>query len=397
VVGTFVRNALAIIEDIRSRGKLPILVGGTHYYTQSLLFRDRLATGRNDLEAPNLVPDTAERWPILNEPTEVLLAELQRVDPVMAERWHPNDRRKIQRSLEIWLQTGKRASEIYAEQRQERDSQSSPPPDGETVSRSSDMRFPALLFWVHADRDALHDRLNKRVDKMLDNGLLDEVQTLSAFARSEADTGNIINETQGAWISIGYKEFLPYAQALADGSSSMQNLEKLKLEAIKRTKISTRQYSKSQIQWIRIKLANALRQANAADSLYLLDSSDVSQFDEHAVKPALSLTAKFLDQNEMPPPASLSPLAAEMLPPKQNYDLSAEPERWTKHHCDVCNVTCVVEQQWQKHIKSKAHRKLVSKQRLEMQTSQNSSERPEIRRSPAATGPQDTLSNLPRT
>jgi tRNA dimethylallyltransferase len=391
VVGAFVRNALATIEDIRSRGKLPILVGGTHYYTQSLLFRDRLADRSDGFDGPDFVPDTTEKWPILKEPTEVLLAELQRVDPVMADRWHPNDRRKIQRSLEIWLQTGKQASEIYAEQRQERDRRSSPPPDGQTESQKSDMRFPTLLFWVHADREALHDRLDRRVDTMLDNGLLAEVQTLSAFARSEAEAGNIINEKQGAWVSIGYKEFLPYAQALADGSDSTENLEKLKQEAIEKTKISTRQYSKSQIRWIRIKLANALRDANAADSLYLLDSSMVPQFDQHVVEPALTLTAKFLDGSEMPPPASLSPVAAEMLAPKQDYDLSAEPQRWTKHLCEVCDVTCVVEEQWQKHIKSKAHRKLVSKRQLEVQTGHGSSGRPEVQRLRATTGPQDQL------
>jgi tRNA dimethylallyltransferase len=368
VVGTFVRRALAIIEDIRSRGKLPILVGGTHYYTQSLLFRDRLADQSDNTSPSTFVPNTLEKWPILKEPTEVLLTELKRVDPIMADRWHPNDRRKIQRSLEIWLQTGKRASDIYAEQRSERDSGSQEP----------DMRFPALLFWVHAEKDALHERLDRRVDTMLDSGLLSEVQTLSAFVTSEADAGNIVNEKQGAWVSIGYKEFLPYVKALeATKLDSASDLEKLRLEAVEKTKISTRQYSKSQIRWIRIKLANALRDASADDRLFLLDSSNASQFNEHVVEPALSLTTKFLDGGAMPKPTSLSSLAATLLPPKQDYDLSAEPERWSKHHCDICNVTCVVEEQWQKHIKSKAHRKLASKQQREAQATLTPTDIPE--------------------
>lgn len=391
VVGTFVRNALAIIEDIRSRGKLPILVGGTHYYIQSLLLRDHLSVQDDGRDASNYVSVTTEKWPILNEPTDVLLAELRRVDPIMAERWHPNDRRKIENSLTIWLRTGKRASDVYAEQRQKRDSRSPPPPDGQAESQKPDMRFPALVFWAHTDREALHDRLNKRVDTMLDNGLLAEVQTMSAFAKSEADAGNIINEKQGAWLSIGYKEFVPYARALAEGSSPTEALGKLKLHAIEMTKSHTRQYSNSQVRWIRIKLANALRDAGAADSLYLLDSSDASQFDQNVVQPALSLTEKFLGRSEMPPPDTLSPLAAEMLSPKQDYDPSAEPQRWTKHHCDVCNVTCVLENQWQAHIKSKAHKKVVSKRRLEVQTGHESSERPETQRSRATTGSQDQL------
>ncbi|KAJ8607881.1 hypothetical protein MRB53_039977 [Persea americana] len=116
VVGTFVKQALSVIDEIRARGKLPVLVGGTHYYTQSLLFHDRLADGD---EVANVEPenDDQQEWPELERPTEELLEELKRVDPVMAERWHPNDRRKIQRSLQIYLKTGRKASDLYAEQR----------------------------------------------------------------------------------------------------------------------------------------------------------------------------------------------------------------------------------------------------------------------------------------
>ena len=124
VVGTFVKRALGVIEEIRSRGKLPILVGGTHYYTQSLLFRDRLAEAEEDgeggeskkdhHEAQGPIEDLEDKYPILKESTENLLERLQDVDPVMAERWHPNDRRNIQRSLEIYLQTGRKSSDIYA-------------------------------------------------------------------------------------------------------------------------------------------------------------------------------------------------------------------------------------------------------------------------------------------
>jgi tRNA dimethylallyltransferase len=96
-VGNFVSNALAKISEIRARGRLPILVGGTHYYTQSLLFHDALANKSQDEEPVQ----NAERLAVLEEPTEVLLAKLREVDPVMADRWHPNDRRKIQRSLEL--------------------------------------------------------------------------------------------------------------------------------------------------------------------------------------------------------------------------------------------------------------------------------------------------------
>lgn len=364
VVGTFVRHALAKITDIRSRGKLPILVGGTHYYIQSVLFRDRLADRAEDTSDREFLPDPASKWPILDQPTDVLLAELTKVDPAMAERWHPNDRRKIQRSLELWLQTGRRASDIYAEQREnraQRPTSAASADEDLALDAESSMRFPALILWVHAAHQALHQRLDARVDKMLANGLLDEVQLLRSHAEAQRSAGNVVEESKGIWVSIGYKEFNEYAQALEDGGRDEKALHKLRLEAIEKTKASTRQYSKAQIKWIRIKLANALTDAKAMDQLYLLDGTHLASFDADVIQPALGLTEQYLRQQDMPPPASLSPLAAELLTPRRDYDLSATPDRWVKQHCAACNVTCVIEEQWQKHIKSKTHRKLISK------------------------------------
>ena len=366
VVGTFVKKALGVIEEIRSRAKLPILVGGTHYYTQSLLFRDRLAEGSQHDQEKAFVDDTKEKWPMLKEPTEVLLEELRRVDPVMADRWHPNDRRKIQRSLEIYFQTCRKASNIYAEQREAKYQgidaanidRSSMPPDGLS------MRFPTLLFWVHSNTNALRHRLDGRVDKMLDHGLLEEVRTLSTFAQAQAEAGAAIDETRGIWVSIGYKEFKSYAKALEEGEVDEKGLEKLKAEALERTKIATRQYAKRQLSWIRIKLVNALAQADARENLYLLDSSDTSSFDNEVVDPALELTRNFFSSvSPMPEATSMSVIAADMLTPRRGYDLAATPDKWSRQHCELCGVTCVTEEQWAMHVKSKAHRKLVSKRK----------------------------------
>lgn len=367
VVGTFVKKALATIEEIRSRGKLPILVGGTHYYTQSLLFNDRLADEDGQGEKVQFVTDTKERWPILQQPTEVLLQELKKVDPTMADRWHPNDRRKIQRSLEVYLQTGKKASEIYAEQRERNngglhtDGEDAPVIDGPT------MRFPNLLFWVHADNDRLRERLDNRVDKMLEQGLLKEAQALNAFANGETANGRPVDETRGIWVSIGYKEFKAYTQALEMNNTNHEQLEKLKSEALERTRIATRQYAKRQLRWIRIKLVNGLSQANASQNLYLLDGSEISSFDQDVVAPAFELTQNFLSAAPMPDPTSVSDTAAEMLVPKRDYDLSATPEKWTRQHCERCGVTCVTEEQWALHVRSKAHRKLLSRSKRDQE------------------------------
>lgn len=361
VVGTFVKKALATIDEIRSRGKLPILVGGTHYYTQSLLFEDRLAEEDEGEQQSEFVPDTAEKWPVLQQPTHLILEELKKVDPIMAERWHPNDRRKIQRSLEIYLQTGKKASEIYAEQRLRKQEEADATPISTT-------RFPTLLFWVHADADALQARLDKRVDTMLQHGLLEEVETLNDFQANEAANGRSTDETRGIWVSIGYKEFKAYSKARQDPvDMAAAQLEKLHAEAVERIKIATRQYAKRQLRWIRIKLVNALADARVSNNLYLLDGSDVSSFNQAVVEPACDLTAQYLQGDPMPEPTSMSSTAETMLTPKREYDLAATPEKWTKRQCEVCGVTCVTEEQWGLHVKSKAHRKLMSKRKAEQE------------------------------
>ncbi|KAK3067393.1 tRNA dimethylallyltransferase, mitochondrial [Teratosphaeriaceae sp. CCFEE 6253] len=369
VVGTYVSKALNVIEEIRSRGRLPILVGGTHYYTQSLLFRDGLAGADGQGREPDDYSEGGrEEFSILQQPTDILLAELQKVDPAMAERWHPKDRRKIQRSLEMYLTTGRKASETYAEQQRRRTSCNLASPsteegdDAGTTQRG--LRTSTLILWVHAENDALRKRLDARVDTMLKAGLLDEVRTLNDYADAESAHRHPMDEARGIWVSIGFKEFKEYVRALQEEVSSEKDLQKLKAEALERTKAATRQYAKRQLRWIRIKLLNALSACHNSTSLYLLDGSDVSTFSVAVVDPAIGLADTFLTAaREMPEPCSISPAAAAEL--SDNTDASANQPgaEWTKQHCEACDVTCVIEAQWLQHVGSKAHKKRVSKRR----------------------------------
>ena len=101
----FRKECLRLIDDIHTRGKLPVLVGGTHYYTQSVLFQGQLVIkddGLSGEEEDTDMVDAAKpslKWPILDAEPEVVLQKLWEVDPIMAERWHPKDTRKIRRSL----------------------------------------------------------------------------------------------------------------------------------------------------------------------------------------------------------------------------------------------------------------------------------------------------------
>lgn len=368
VVGTFAKKALGVIDEIRSKGKLPILVGGTHYYTHSILFKD----GQSHLQGEDkkFVEDLGEKWPILKEPTPVILEELRRVDPVMADRWHPNDHRKIQRSLEIYLQSGRKASDIYAEQREANEKNVEGKVFGENSAHSekTSLRYPTLLFWLHAEAATLRTRLDQRVDKMIENGLLDEVKTLDAFAHAQSEAGKPVDETRGIWPSIGYKEVKPYVTALVNPNISDKELEYERTAALGKAKTNTRHYAKRQLNYIRIKLIHALAQANASKSLYLLDGSDVSTFEEDVIQPALKLADDFLTaSNALPEPSSLSAAAADMLVPKKSYDLAATPENWIRKHCEICGVTLVLQEQWELHLKSKGHKRMVKAQKKKVE------------------------------
>lgn len=385
-VGNFVTSALSTIADIHNRGNVPIMVGGTHYYTQSLLFHDSLASCSATNE-PSLQHDTwsnekpstqlAKQWPILkNGSTSEILEKLKEVDPFMARRWHPNDHRKIQRSLEIYLQTGRKASEIYQEQRARRRGQRIEDDglDGSAVENAAvdqhvncdelrsgggagvqgSLRMPTLILWLHADTSVLYPRLDARVEKMLKRGLLDEVKELSQYAANHSST---IDQSSGIWVSIGYKEFLPYMSYLNsthkgkvklddskgndDDDDDDDKNDTMKVEdrqakallqqAIEATQAGTRQYAKRQLRWIRIKLIDALmngvesqaqsqtqlqtqiqaetqmqaqsqaQQGKASSSqgqkcLYVLDGNDTSAFEEQVIRPAVDLMNRFLQE-----------------------------------------------------------------------------------------------------
>ncbi len=204
-VSDFVELAGKTIDDILSRGKLPILCGGTGLYVRSLI---------ENINFPPEEPDEGLRRE-LNERFEkeggqVLLDELAGFDPEAAERIDPNNGKRIIRAIEIYRTTGITMSEHI------KNSKLEPSP--------YDLTAIGLTF---ADRQNLYDRINKRVDIMIQSGLLEEAKE---FYSSEKGVT--------ASAAIGYKELKPYL----DGKVSLEvALEKLKME--------TRRFAKRQLTW----------------------------------------------------------------------------------------------------------------------------------------------------
>ncbi|PHH76053.1 hypothetical protein CDD80_1862 [Ophiocordyceps camponoti-rufipedis] len=353
-VDVFKREASRAVADIRSRGKLPILVGGTHYYLDALLFPDVLLdTVRHEDQGNDAVPH--HHYPLLDQPTDVLLAELRKCDPIMADRWHPNDRRKIQRSLEIFLSTGRPASDFYAEQEQRRSAAI------QHQHHHDHHPWDKLLLWVHADREPLCRRLDRRVDAMLQAGLLDEVRQLYHLRRNAPRPYDM---TKGIWQSIGYRQFEPYLDALLDTvPAPTSSLPALKTAALEGVKAATRRYASHQTRWIRWKQMRRLRHQgpDAVSSLYLVDSTEPDLFRDRVLDPAAELVSLFLRGEPRPLPTDLSPCARHVL--SAAWD-SPTPEVRRKRTCDVCQITLLTEEAWQRHVRGKNHRRVLRKRKM---------------------------------
>ncbi|KAI1377189.1 tRNA isopentenyltransferase [Hypoxylon crocopeplum] len=352
-VDLFAREATRLIREIRSRGKLPIVVGGTHYYIHSLLFDDSLV-GSQSTDDENLQhrpqEENAVQFPILGAPTDVMLARLREVDPVMADRWHPDDRRKIKRSLEIFLTTGKRASDIYTEQRQEKASPS---------SRTGP--WQSLMFWVYTDPEVLKERLNKRVDKMYKSGLMNEVRSLHETRRLRSRQGEVVDLTRGIWQSIGYKQMEPFLEAEREGLSPAM-VDQLKEAGLEEIRIATRQYAKYQLRWIRHKSIPAFKDHRAMDYLFLLDSSSAADFSANVLEPAVKICQSFFDGQDLVNPTEVSGMASQVLSAFENETAPQNPTFKVKT-CEVCGVSLQTEDQWEKHIKGRKHRRVLRSQK----------------------------------
>jgi tRNA dimethylallyltransferase len=225
-VTVFQEMAKASLEEIYSRGNIPIVAGGTGFYIQALL---------NDIDFTENGEDTSIR-----EELEALAEEkgadhlhgmLLAMDPDSAEQIHANNIKRVIRAIEYYRQTGECISEHNKREREKK----SP--------------YDFLYYVVNTDRDILYQRIDQRVDQMVEQGLLEEVKELKA----SGCTRNMVS-MQG----LGYKEILDYLQ----GDCALS-------EAIYLLKRDTRHFAKRQITWF--KRERDVRWLNLPDFSYDLD------------------------------------------------------------------------------------------------------------------------------
>lgn len=355
-VRKFVGAATGIIGEIIARGKLPVIVGGTHYYMQSLLFEHSLVNSNTEHRTTQA---QETKWPLLAAPTRNMLEALRTIDPDEALRWHPNDRRKIRHSLEVYLTSGRKPSEIYREQRTKSTATSASEAsqrvgfglyENEFNDAATQLRFDPLILWVYADLEKLTARLDQRVETMVQAGLLEEVESMQRFLHEQEQSGIHVDQTVGIWSAIGFKELLPYVSAShVEGLSAKLLMEKNK-ECIQATKIATRQYARQQQRWIRGKLLQALDEHNALDRMVVLDGSELSLWPQNVGEAANTIVSAFLDGEPIPKTTTTSGLTSEILVPNPKAEIKAR-------YCQICDMTLMTQKEWDAHPKSKKHRR----------------------------------------
>lgn len=205
-VAKYVEEAAKEIEDVASRGKVPIICGGTGLYVDALLGNMNFSPETNTHEIRNILNKRCE-----NEGAQVLLDELNKIDPDYALTLHVNNKKRILRGLEIYMQTGKKPSDMRAE------------------AIKYESPYEVLYIGLdYRDRQKLYDRINRRVDFMIESGLVAETEKYYSVAGSTAAQ------------AIGYKELAPYLEKKC-------TLE----EATESLKQATRRYAKRQLTWFR--------------------------------------------------------------------------------------------------------------------------------------------------
>ncbi|KAF8892663.1 IPP transferase-domain-containing protein [Infundibulicybe gibba] len=372
ILGHWLRDAIALIDETHARNQIPIIVGGTSYWIQHLIFPNRLPTVPTTPQVPHdliasLPPHLLTLY--LSLPDHPPLAEsdpdaafllhslLTALDPAVAARWHWKDTRKVLRSLRVIAETGQRHSDIMIQQA--RDDATTKP------------RYRSLCFWLHADLPALEARLNTRVDSMVQQGLLDEVRTLKDLA-STSDTDYTLGIYQSIGLALvpylindelsvlGFKEFNEYLSSPAPSVEAFNT-------AIENMKISTRQYAKRQLSWIRNKFLPAAYAANTNETnvpVYLLDATDLDdKWATNVQEPAVRIARDFLADRPIPDPLSLSPIARQMLTIAQRPPC-LRPDCKAQTHLSTCTThqdrPVMIEEgrEWDAHRKTKVHRKL---------------------------------------
>lgn len=390
----FRNMALPILDHLRNDYRTPVIVGGTTYYIESLLWQVLIPHVQNKRKSDDGLSDNVNSDDKLlvdkiiaklsphqsNHGDPMFLYKLLTgVDPESAQRIHPNDTRKIVAALEVYVDTGKTMSEYYAKQKM--------------LSGSSELGGPlrydnVIMFWLKCDQTKLDARIDARIDGMIAQGLIYEIRKCHNILRDYLVANNQnpdnLTTTKGMAQAIGFKELLPYLEKYRDELHDTEITEfilshggrsgkQIRFARVNRPdgldllesclddlRLHTKQYSKSQIKWVQNRIVKQKRQC--VPPLYVLDTTNAeTTWHDDVYTKAEHVVQSFFD--------GVEPTEVQTI--ERPKDTTGHRTH-VMHFCDVCERYFSGDDQWNVHINSNSHSKVQKSKRREAQLAQRS-------------------------
>ncbi|KAF8646861.1 hypothetical protein HU200_065666 [Digitaria exilis] len=336
-------HAVPIIQEILDRGGLPVIVGGTNFYIQALVSPFLFDDMAQDMQDCTL-SDRLDGLGLINDDVGCGYERLKQIDPLAAQRIHPNDHRKIRRYLELYATTGALPSNLF---------------QGETAKkwgRTSNSRFNCCFLWVDADLQVLDNYVNQRVDCMMDAGLLDEVCGIS-------DPDAVY--TLGLRQAIGVREFDEFFRQYLTRKESDKDravfstnmltvhddqLKRLLDEAVSQLKTNTRRLVRRQRRWLHRLSKDFGWNLHRVDATRAFCCTTGDSWDKEVVEPCADVVKRFLSEDT----AGLASTTAS--------DGIGERELWTQYVCEACDKRVLRgAHEWEQHRQGRGHRKRVQR------------------------------------
>uniref|UniRef100_A0A8D0MDK7 tRNA dimethylallyltransferase n=1 Tax=Sus scrofa TaxID=9823 RepID=A0A8D0MDK7_PIG len=322
------------LRDLKRTLPLVVILGatGTGKSTLALQLGQRL--GGEIISADSMQPQEMGTKKVIDRKAELekedgheLHKRLSQVDPEMAAKLHPHDKRKVARSLQVFEETGISHSEFLHRQHAE---EGGGPLGGP-------LKFPnPCILWLNAEQT--DERLDKRVDNMLAAGLLDELRDFHRRYNEKKVAENSQDYQHGIFQSIGFKEFHQYL--ITEGKCTPETSNQLLKKGIEALKQVTKRYARKQNRWVKNRFLS--RPGPSVPPVYGLEVSDVSKWEESVLEPALEIVQSFIQGHK--------PAATPV-----NMPSSETENKRSYHMCDLCDRIIIGDREWAAHMKSKSH------------------------------------------
>jgi tRNA dimethylallyltransferase len=346
-VAQFQKDASECLEAVWGRDPtaLVIAVGGTHLWLEALLWPDLYAFTPLHQEDADAVDESAveSRWSDL---TDVELhGQLLSRDPDRAKQLHPNARRKVLRSL-LFLDRNNVLHSTYLAQKQA----------AASTAPSGGLRYQVSFVWVDCAIDTLNQRIDSRVDAMVNAGLEQEILFIVDTFRSR----NLpLDYTKGALQSIGFKEFAAWLEQRHQKQQDEGALKSIFDAAVVKVKMESRKYAKKQIKWIKNHLVTRIAASQPSCALFKVNSlcaTDQAAWDSRVIAPLAAAVTEFLAGKSFSVPHE--GVEVELV----NLDRVQATTASETLHCEVCGIVIQDARQMAAHVKGKPHKARKAKQ-----------------------------------